>query len=149
MKEHAGEILNRWVAETLSVCEDMPEIDLHMLMISTIASAEDLYQGRDLNYEHQDELWMYIPPTETAVQHLKLFLSAFSKSPYLVKEGLWVEFLGSNGQELSQIFKESFTKCEFKYNAFDIPIAIIHYKAGSINSRKSMISPYLPKNTAD
>lgn len=145
LRKHAGEILHAWVDESRKVVKDRPEIDLHLLMISTIASAEELFQEKSLEYHHQDELWIYIPSTEVAIQHLKLFLSAFSRSPYLVKEHLKVEFLGSNGQELATIFKESFIPCEFIFNGYNIPVAIIHYKAGSINSRKSMISPYLPK----
>ena len=145
LKKHSASILNAWVSETTEIAYENPAIDLHLLMISTIASAEDLYKAQAQDYPHQDELWVYISGTETSIQHLKLFLSAFSKSPHLVTEDLSVEFLGKNGKELAQIFTESFIPCTHTYNDYDIPVAIIHYKAGSINSRKSMISPYLPK----
>ncbi|MCF7851608.1 MAG: hypothetical protein K9M07_00010 [Simkaniaceae bacterium] len=145
LRQHAAEILNAWVKESIEAAHDMPEIDLHLLMISTIASAEDLFKGAKIEYEHKDELWIYIPPTDVAEQHLKVFLSGFSRSTHLPEEGLEVEFLGKNGKELAMIFQESFIPCSFVFNEYDIPIAIIHYKAGSINSRKSMISPYLPK----
>jgi hypothetical protein len=145
LRERAGDILKAWVAEAEEFALDNSMIDLHMLMISTIASAAEVRSGKPLAYDHLDELWIYIPMTEMSISHLKLFLSAFSMCPSLVKEGLKVEFLGKNGKELSLIFKESFIPAEFIFNEYDIPVAIIHYRAGSINSRKSQISPYLPE----
>ena len=145
LKKHSAQVLKSWFDQSTNFEANNPEVDLHMLMISTISSAEELFKGEEVTYDHQDELWVYMPSTDVAIQHLKLFLSSFSKSPNLCLDGLRVEFLGNNEQELSTIFTESFVECEFEFNKFDIPIAIIHYKAGSINSRKSMIAPHLPK----
>jgi hypothetical protein len=55
------------------------------------------------------------------------------------------EFLGSNAEELSMIFKESFLDVPLSRLKEDLPIAVLKYRAGSLNSRKSMVSPFLPK----
>ena len=85
-----GDILEAWVAESKEFAIDNSLIDLHLLMISTIASAEEVRSGKEPIYDHLDELWVYIPMTEMSISHLKLFLSAFSNCPSLVKEGLIV-----------------------------------------------------------
>mgnify|MGYP003340313193 CR=1 FL=1 len=53
------------------------EIDLHLHMVSTVASAEEVYRGELLQYQHFDEMWVWIPDTDVAAEHLKLFLNSF------------------------------------------------------------------------
>lgn len=116
-------------------------------MISTIAGAEDLYAGTEGNYKHQDELWIWIPFTEQSIEHLKVFLNAFRSSPQIQKNAISVEFFGEKAKEYEQIFTESFSEVPKKIITGKgmLPIAVLKYKAGLINSRKAMISPYLPK----
>ncbi len=137
----------RWYDMIQDVVRDKQEVDLHMQMISTIAGAEDLYAGREGGFEHKDELWIWIPFTEQSIEHLKGFLNAFRSSPQLEKDGLSVEFYGKRAKEYDQIFAESFMPLPKKIIADKdaLPIAVLKYKAGLINSRKAMISPYLPK----
>ncbi len=88
-------------------------------------------------------------PTEQAVEHLKIFLNAFKQVPAFVNNDLEVEFLGDNSQVLDQIFNESFLPIPRSTFPADrkiaIPVAVLRYNAGTLNSRKAMISPYLPK----
>jgi hypothetical protein len=136
-----------WYDAALDFTRENQEIDLHMQMISTIAGAEDLYAGREGEYKHKDELWIWIPFTEQSIEHLKGFLNAFRSSPQIQKGELFVEFYGERAKDYEQIFEESFLPLPKKTIAgkTELPIVVLKYKAGLINSRKAMISPYLPK----
>jgi hypothetical protein len=133
-----------WLRVAQKVHHDHPEIDLHLHMISTIPGAEDLYSGKSKDYPHQDEMWIWISEEEVAIEHLKNFLSGFRACPQVENNRMTVEFLGDNGADLEQIFKESFKPIQTQVSKGKLPIAILRYEAGSLNSRKAMISPYLP-----
>ena len=145
----APELRNIWYQNSLIAYENNSELLLHLHMISTISSADQLFRGEVIPYEHEDELWIWIPELELAVEKLKLFLNAFTSLPSILNLEMNVEFTGENAKEFSQIFKESFIPIphHFKTRAEEksLPIAILRYKAGSINSRKAMIAPYLPR----
>ncbi len=147
----AHEVRSLWCAAAASFYAERKECDLHMHMISTVPGAEDVYAGNEGAYGHQDELWFWIPMEEQAIEHLKTFLNAFKNSPAVMNHPMEVEFLGDNKKEVEKIFKESFlpvTKKETERREnTSLPVAILRYKAGLLNSRKAMISPYLPKLT--
>lgn len=140
----AASIAERWASEAQKVHQAHPEIDFHLHMISTIPGAQELYEGKSGGFPHQDELWFWIPNTDIAIEHLKNFLSNFKNSPSVEKNPMEVEFWGENGSVLQQIFKESFKTIPSKIMKYKLPIAVLKVKAGSLNSRKAMISPYLP-----
>lgn len=144
-EKHSTSIRRVWLERATQVHKEKPEVDLHIHMISTIVSAQEVYKGTTGQYEHKDELWLWIPKTEMASEHLRRFLNAFQSSPGLKNNSLEVEFLGSNADELSLIFKESFLDIPQTRTKGNLPIAVLRYKAGSLNSRKAMISPFLPK----
>ncbi|NGX51126.1 MAG: hypothetical protein K1060chlam2_00983 [Chlamydiae bacterium] len=146
-QKHAMELRKRWVEKALSIYANNREIMLHIHMVTTIASAEELFKGSKIDYEHQDEMWFWIPPTDLALQKLKLFLNGFKSSSAVGKLAFEVEFLGDNARELSQAFKESFLpiKHHLPKKPGELPIAILRYNAGGLNSRKAMIAPYLPR----
>ncbi len=145
--KHAEALRQRWYNTLLDFFHDRQEVDLHMQMVSTIAGAEDVFTGAHGDYKHKDELWIWIPFTEQSIEHLKGFLNALRSSPQIEKDGLCVEFYGKKAKEYERIFTESFLPISKKIMADKnaLPIAILKYKAGLINSRKAMISPYLPK----
>ncbi len=142
--QHVQELRRAWVAECRLVYAKNPEIDLHLYMMSTIPSAEELYQGQPMEYPHFDELWIWSPLTEVGIEHLKDFLSNFRSSPALAETPLEVELFGDSASELKQIFEESFKPTHFKAAQEKISLAVLRFKAGLLNSRKAMISPYLP-----
>lgn len=149
----AKEIRAFWYAEAKHYYEEHKDCDMHMHMMSTVPSAESVYLGNEGNYTHKDELWIWIPDKEQAVQHLKGFLSAFRNLSQIVSFAgeMEVEFLGENSRELEQIFIESFlpikrTKMSANQERkIPLPIAVLRYKAGLLNSRKAMITPFLAK----
>jgi hypothetical protein len=143
--KHADPIRRAWVAAAEKVHKEKPEIDLHLHMTSTIVSAEEVYRGRSGSYSHKDEMWIWIPDQEpAAVEHLKRFLSAFQNSSGVKNNSLEAEFLGANAEELKVIFKESFCEIPHRTKKKNLPIAVLRYKAGTLNSRKAMVSPFLP-----
>ncbi len=145
--KHVDALRKSWYDNALGFYREGKEFDLHLQMISTIAGAEDLYAGNEGNYKHQDELWIWIPFTEQSIEHLKVFLNAFRSSPQIHKNAISVEFFGEKAKEYEKIFTESFSEVPKKISTGKgtLPIAVLKYKAGLINSRKAMISPYLPK----
>lgn len=139
-----------WFEEAELAYKEHRECDLHLHMISTLAGADDLHKGvLHENYKHRDELWIWIPQLDTAIAHLKSFLNAFRSLAPLHLPETEVEFMGSNAEDLDLIFTESFLPIPRKISphsqAAGIPIAVLRYKAGTINSRKAQISPFLPK----
>ncbi|MDN3509617.1 MAG: hypothetical protein P0S93_06390, partial [Candidatus Neptunochlamydia sp.] len=143
----APKLRKRWYEKALSIYANNREIMLHLHTISTIASAEELFKGGKISYNHRDEMWFWVPPMELAIEKLKLFLSGFKGSLAAQKLNFEVEFLGKNAKELSQTFKESFLEVNhiLPKDLEDLPIAILRYNAGGLNSRKAMIAPYLPR----
>jgi hypothetical protein len=145
--KHVDALRKCWYENALVFYREDKEFDLHLQMISTIAGAEDLYAGTEGNCKHKDELWIWIPFTEQSIEHLKVFLNAFQSSPQIHKNELSAEFFGEKAKEYEKIFTESFSDVPKKIISGKgmLPIAVLKYKAGLINSRKAMISPYLPK----
>lgn len=146
-KKAAPELREKWHQKALNIYANNREIMLYLHGISTIASAEELFKGGKVSYDHQDEMWFWIPDTELAIEKLKLFLNGFKSSKAAQKLQFEVDFLGHNAKELSQVFKESFLpiKHHLPRKPQDLPIAVLRYNAGGLNSRKAMIAPYLPR----
>ncbi|WP_068467127.1 hypothetical protein [Candidatus Protochlamydia phocaeensis] len=146
--EHAHEIQEIWFDKSREVNRERPEIDLHIHMISTIASAEEVYKNQVGNYAHRDEVWFWIPPTQQAHDHLNSFLAGFQFAVKNIIESMSLEFLGPNAKEYAQIFSHHFSSVPRtivdNYQQ-GIPIAVLKFKAGTLNSRKSMITPFLPR----
>jgi hypothetical protein len=145
--EHAQAIRQIWMNQSLEVFKDKPEIDLHIHMISTIASAEEVYKNQVGPYKHQDELWFWTPPTQQGYHHLNSFLAGFQYAVKDLTKSMSLEFLDSPSDELIHLFSLHFP--EIPKNQLHLkaltPIAILRFQAGTLNSRKSMITPYLPR----
>lgn len=145
--KHAQLIRSFWLAQAQEVHQAHPEIDFHLQMISTIASAEEVYHSRIGPYKHQDELWFWVPDKQQAYDHLTSFLSGFQSVIAELKE-MSVEFLGPNAEEFARIFAHHFPPMPQKISPHPktgLPIAVLRFKAGSLNSRKSMITPFIPR----
>lgn len=145
LKKNLSALQSVWAEHSTQFNANKPEVDLHLQMLSTVASAEDLFEGHELTYSHKDQLWLWIPMTELSIEHLRLFLNNFKNAPHIVNNEIEVDFLGDNAAELKQIFKESFSRSALRIadKTDGPPIAVMHYNAGSLNSRKAAISPYL------
>lgn len=141
----ADKLRKEWLAAAQALFEHKKEVDFHLQMISTLPGAEELYKGEEITFSHQDEIWIWVAPVESGIEHLKIFLSNFRSAPCVTNNTIELELLGENAPELKQIFEESFGKISIKTTQQKLPIAIFKFNAGSINSRKAQISPYLPK----
>src|SRR5690606_11827481 len=130
--------------------EKRSEIALHLHMLSTVVSAEEVYKGTAQPYQHQDELWIWIPETEVGFDLLRRFLSAFQDSPGVKNNALELVLSGKNCEAVQAIFSESFLKIPVSQDPSgekrDWPLAALRYRAGSMNSRKAAISPFLPEH---
>ena len=81
------------------------------------------------------------------LKELKLFLSSFKSAPCLQAIQNWkVEFLGANGKELSQIFKESFLEVAHAFpppkgGEQSLPIAVLKFDAGRLKLSEGVHCP--------
>ncbi|WP_052354828.1 hypothetical protein [Candidatus Protochlamydia sp. R18] len=148
--EHAQSIRSTWLNKSREINRDKPDIDLHLHMISTIASSEEVYRNQIGPYSHQDELWFWIPNTLQASDHLNSFLTGFQTVVKSFVENMSVEFLGPNAQNYQIIFSSHFPHIPQKIvneSQTGMSLAILRFKAGALNSRKSMVTPFLPRLT--
>lgn len=143
--KHAAKLRDVWLEACRAYHKDKPEVDLYIQMISTIAGADDLFDGTEGSYTHLDELWFWIPFTESSIEHLKSFLSAFRTAPTIAKNPFTAVFSGDKAKEYAHIFSESFLPVHSEEPKGKLPMAILKFKAGLINSRKALITPFLPK----
>lgn len=145
---HRKDIILLWAAGAERFSKERPECDLHMHMISTVPGADEMHSGGDLRFSHQDELWIWIPETEEGASHLQSFLEAFRRSTPIANAEMEGEFHGESAKRHQAIFRESFKPIRTiadSEETIPAPVIILRYEAGLLNSRKAMISPYLPK----
>lgn len=135
-------LMQQWATTASQVVKVHPEVDLHMLMVSTIASADEVYRGHAGDYAHTDALWLWVAPTQVALDHLASFLSGFPGRDL----ALSVAFRGADAGKLQDLFARNFVSLPSTTisKPKEPSLAIISFPAGAINSRKAMISPYLP-----
>lgn len=147
LKENLEKVRASWLKRAFEFHQNELEFDLHLQMVSTIASADELVSGNEIHYEHKDELWIWAPETELAVEHLRLFLNSFQASPQMAGEDIDLEFFGPDAGRLERLFQDSFRRVPSKISkeSYEMSFAVIRYPAGTLNSRKAMISPYLPR----
>ncbi|MCE5293563.1 MAG: hypothetical protein LLF94_02980, partial [Chlamydiales bacterium] len=136
-----------WLDAAKKIYAQKPQLDLHMQMITTIASADEVYQGKSGNWKHLDELWIWVPPVPSAVEHLVYFLNAFSATEMMQQNDIEVQFLGPNYKDLDLIFSQNLSFARRMVSKeHNLPIAALRFKAGLLNSRKAFITPYLPRS---
>lgn len=146
LQRHRAQLEDGWLNQAQETYQNSNEIDLHLLMISTIPNAEEVYKDNMGIYAHQDELWFWIPGTDQAQDHLAIFLSGFQNIPEIHKNDMILQVQGPLADHLKNIFQRNFIPLPVQHkDSRENSIAILSFKAGSINSRKSMISPYLPR----
>ena len=142
----APKMMEFWVNNATDTHRKKPQIDLHLHMVSTIASAEEVYEDKVGHYTHQDQLWFWNPTTQKGYDHLTTFLTAFF-SAMKFDSGTQIKFLPGVSEEVQRIFMQNAFEitCERQLEGPNLPVAILYFAAGTINSRKAMITPYLPK----
>jgi hypothetical protein len=149
-QKHASELRSLWLASAKKVYEAKNQVDFHLQMISTIAGADEVHTANFGAWNHQDEMWFWVPPTQQAMERLTFFLNGFLSTPAVQTNDMTVSFLGENWRELEQIFAQNFPKAKREPVNHEkppkgLPIAVLRLKPGTMNSRKAMITPYLPR----
>lgn len=125
-----------WLAFAEAQHEKNLDVDLGLFMLSSIT----WFEG------DQDELLMWCAPTEKGKSHLSTFIHQFFEAV----EGLEykIEIFNDKGGFIKEAFRRQglieFTERQTEGNS---AWARMIYPAGQLNSRKSMISPYLPHLT--
>lgn len=138
-------ILHLWQKNAQKIGTEKPEIALHFHMISTIVDAEQVYSGNEPKYTHKDELWIWIPQNGSADELLQRFLASFTASSGMKNQKLFVEIRGEKGKELASIFQEFPAIVQTVAKTDGSTIAILRFAPGLLNSRKSMVTPFLPR----
>ncbi len=140
-------LLKLWVDKAQEIYSNQSQLDLHIHMTSTIPSADDTYKGKSQDYAHKDYMWIWIPDTHQAINHLTSFLNAFKGSPKAQANHMEYQVLGDHNCDYQSIFKHHFIDAPTK-NKMGIkkkmPVVILSFDAGTLNSRKAQITPYLP-----
>lgn len=146
---HLDSLQKAWMQVSQEAAIRNPELLLHIQMISTIPSAEDVYSGRKKPHSHQDEMWISLPETRGAVDVLQHFLSSFSRALKSRKEVV-VHLLGEKASGWEPVFRE-YVDVEGADRPALLPkgfgLARLRFAAGRFNSRKSAVSVHLPSTT--
>lgn len=144
-EEHA--LKQKWVKDAEEWAKNNPIVDLFIQMISTIPSAESVFKdGLEPKADHFDEIWFWIPGTTDSESHLSRFLSGFRGAKEVKNSSFKLELLGDNASALEDIFKNDFLSVSIEKRNESLPIAVLKFKPGTINSRKSAITPFLPRH---
>ena len=146
-EEKRDQIIDIWVSKAEEIFGNTEDIDFHMHMISTVASAEEMHSGGTYEYTHKDEVWFWIPETERALDHLESFLASFAEMMRPYKADLELEIRG-NGKRLPLAFDEKFLTVQETKTEGKKEVAILRFPPGTLNSRKAKIAPHLPLLTS-
>lgn len=143
---HSADIRSVWVEKAKEVVQQQHDIHLHLHMISTITGAEEVYENKIGPYEHQDELWLWTDQTPTGNNYLDIFLNGFKNAIKGILDSLSIELIGKDTKAFSETLHHHFPMVPFTIGKEEQTetIAVLRYKAGAVNSRKAMISPFLP-----
>ena len=144
--ERYQDVLASWLEDSSETYRVSSEIDLHIQMISTIAGAEDVYKGNGSSFSHQDMLWIWSPMTSRACDHLIHFLRGFRFAKEVEKLKFEVEVCASDSASICDLLKENFAfeKLSTRPGPKLGALMIFKFQAGTLNSRKAAISPFLP-----
>jgi len=144
---HRAELMKLWYEGAEEINGSRPQVDFFVHMISTVAGEGEVFHGKESEWDHQDEIWIWTPETGVAEQHLVGFLNSFQRSASVQKLDIDVEISGKTATAREQLFKQNFSRARSiqVYEDASPTFCVLKYKAGALNSRKSQVSPYLPK----
>lgn len=138
-----------WRQKAKQITSANPDIALHLHMISTIPSSKELYSKQKEDTTHTDEFWVWIPKDSLHAELLlSTFLNSFLESPEIKNKVVELEIFNDEEGKLERIFHHNFLPLNIRKSPGNENLAVIYIKAGSLNSRKSMVSPYLPRKVS-
>lgn len=151
-QKHRDDIMLNWMRLRQMQYVHNQHLDLFIQMISTVRGHEEAYKGSVDNFKHKDEIWLSLEPgKEQSLSHFRQFLQYFKTNPKIRDIGLEISLTGNDsddtrsvGNALEEIFRDQ--NIEFILSeTLEYPLVILKFKAGSLNSRKGDVTPYLPK----
>ena len=144
LRRNIGGIRKAWIEKSQKTFGERPEVLLHMFMLSTVSSAEELFSSTLEKPSYSDEIWFWIPDDKRGEHYLANFLQEFAKSPKAEVQQFSVEFCGKSTQ-YEKIFKEAFIQKTFsiKHSKVEPTMVILKVEVGSIKSRKTDVAIYL------
>lgn len=150
--DHAEQLRIFWAKRAKAICQSQPNLSLHLQMISTLLNEKSCSDCPDM-------LWVWCDKNERGYEHLTHFLRGFQASEAIEKEKAWarenpqskssllvtIYALPQDAKPLKDLVFLNFYEDESRIliEEADEPHLSIRYRAGSINSRKGLISPYL------
>ncbi len=145
LQENIIGIRKAWIERSKKLHKERPEVSLHICMISTVSSAEEMFSGKAERLNYFDELWFWVPPGDKRADHfLHNFLMGFFRSPRVLAQEPSILYCGSKAS-YETIFKESVhhKKFQIHYSREEPSMAVLKVLPGSIKSRKTDIAAYL------
>ena len=147
-QHHRRELIALWQKTAEGIFTSRQHVDFFLQMISTVPSEKEVYRGEEGRWDHQDEMWLWTPEGGVPEQHLIGFLNSFEGSSIVQKVPIDVEIVGPLAEQRKVLFSQNFSKAHriVAHVTSDGPtLAYLRYQAGAINSRKSQVTPFLPK----
>ena len=145
---HRQELITLWQREVETVFADRSQVDFFLQMVSTVPSEKEVSRGEEGGWDHKDEIWIWSPEGGVPEQHLIAFLNNFDTSSSARSLPIEVEIIGPQAEKRKSLFVQNFLRArhvKVQTTGYGPTIAFLRYPAGAINSRKSQISPFLPK----
>jgi len=149
--KYAPDLRKVFIEESRKIYARKKEIDLFIYMISTLSGLEGLFDEKTPMRKHNDELWIYVSQdSDEGFSHLRSFFNAFGASSATKKALHSIEIRGSECEKLEEVVSSTLgvlIGCPVKVtqDPKQEGLIIVSVESGSMNSRKAMISPYLPK----
>lgn len=149
LENHLESLIEVWWKKAQESHQSHSFLDLHIHMVSTIPNADDVYKEGTKNHSHKDYLWIWAPHAPQAIAHLTYFLNAFKNCAELRSNHIQFQVLTDEKADVDYegLLKHHFLSCpSFKSSKIHkkMPVIILSFDAGTLNSRKVHITPFLP-----
>ncbi|MBN8217106.1 MAG: hypothetical protein J0L75_10735 [Spirochaetes bacterium] len=145
-------ILNAWLRRMAEVRATQPGVDFFLQMISTVRGAAESFADREPPVSLRDEIWIRFDRTNDQVaSQFRLFLARWRNHPRLDGIALSPSVEGGPVAErafLTHILGDVFGEDQVAASenaALPHAVAVLRFRAGALNSRKTDITPYLPR----
>lgn len=144
LAKKAPDIRNIWLKRCQEIYQSNPDIRLHIFMLSTISSAEELFSDSMDLPTYKDEIWIWIPVGDRKAEHqLRSFLKNFYQSSKLREQEIEV-LIGGKDHALEKILSESVQRpYNKKFIKTDLPMISLLVEQKKVVSRKSDIASCL------
>jgi hypothetical protein len=144
IRSHMNKIRSAWVERSKKMAKEREEISLHMFMMSTVSSADELFSDKPFKPNYMDELWIWVAEDKKGLHHLKNFVKEFSNSKRGQDLDFVLEFSG-DAHVYESIFDEVYKgqKLQKVFLKDGPSMAVLKVAVGSMKSRKTDLAVYL------